>query len=148
MSKTYSAKPSDITRKWHVVDASETTLGRLASAIAVKLIGKDKAIYTPHIDCGDYVIVINSDKLKYTGNKATDKIYYRHSQYPGSLKSKSLSEMIEADSTKVIELAVKNMLPKNKLSASRTARLKVYKDEKHGHDAQQPAELKISGDSK
>jgi large subunit ribosomal protein L13 len=138
MTKTYSAKPTDISHKWYLLDASKQPLGRMATTAANLLIGKGKPTYTPHIDGGDYVIVINSDKLVATGKKLTDKKYYRHSQYPGSLKTASLQEMIAKDSTKVIKLAVQRMLPTNKLRAGRMKRLKVYKAAEHSHSAQKP----------
>lgn len=141
--KTYSAKPSDVTRVWHVVDASEVPLGRLSTTVAKLLTGKDKPIYTHHIDCGDYVVVINSDKLVVTGNKLTDKMYYRHSQYPGSLKQATLADKIAKDSTDVIVLAVKGMLPKNKLMNERLNRLKVYAGETHNHEAQKPVKVNV-----
>lgn len=145
--KTFSAKSSDINRNWYIVDASKYPMGRLCTVIAGVLMGKQKTTYTPHIEAGDYVIVINSDKLQVSGQKLTDKNYYRHSQYPGSLKTLSLQEMIDKDSTKVIKLAVKRMLPDNKLRDPRIARLKVYKDAEHGHAAQTPENLKV-GDMK
>jgi large subunit ribosomal protein L13 len=143
--KTYSAKPSEITRKWYLIDASKYPLGRISTTIAGLLIGKSKPSYTPHIDGGDYVVVINADKLAVTGKKLTDKKYYRHSQYPGSLKESSLEEMIDKDSTQVITLAVKRMLPTNKLRDLRMARLKVYKGSEHANSAQQPEEIDIKG---
>lgn len=141
--KTYSAKPADITRKWYVIDASELPLGRVATRVADLLIGKSKPTYTPHVDGGDYVIVINSDKLVVTGKKLEDKTYYRHSGYPGGLKETSLKFEIEKDSTKVIQHAVKGMLPANKLRDDRLARLKIYRDGEHNHSAQKPEELKL-----
>ncbi len=143
--KTYSAKPSEITRKWYLIDASKYPLGRLSTAVSKLLIGKGKPSYTPHIDGGDYVVVINSDKLLVTGKKLTDKKYYRHSQYPGSLKESSLEEMIEKDSTKVIELSVKRMIPTNKLRDDRLKRLKIYKGAEHANSAQNPQEFEIRG---
>ncbi len=141
--KTYSAKPSDITRQWFVIDASEAPLGRLSTKIAVLLTGKEKPSFTKHIDCGDFVVVINSDKLVVTGNKMQDKKYYRHSQYPGSLKEASLAEKMAKDSTDVIVLAVKGMLPKNKLMDERLSRLKVYSGSDHKHDAQKPVKVSV-----
>ena len=143
MTKTYSAKPSEVTREWLVIDASEAPLGRLATEIAQHLIGKKKPMFTQHIDCGDYVVVINADKLIVTGNKLADKKYYRHSQYPGSLKTATLSEKLEQDSTNVIYLAVKGMLPKNKLIDERLKRLKIYKGEEHNNAAQKPQKVSI-----
>jgi large subunit ribosomal protein L13 len=141
--KTYSAKPSDITREWHLVDASEAPLGRVSTKIATLLTGKEKPLYTHHIDCGDYVVVINADKLVVTGSKLTDKKYYRHSQYPGSLKEATLAEKLAKDSTDVIRLAVKGMLPKNKLMDERLKRLKIYSDSEHHHEAQNPKKVSI-----
>lgn len=146
MNKTYSAKPSEVTRNWLLVDASEAPLGRIATEIATYLTGKNKPMYTANIDCGDFVVVINSDKLVVTGNKLNDKMYYRHSGFPGGIKSMNLADKINQDSTKVIELAVKGMLPKNKLAADRLARLRIFKGDEHNHSAQQPK--KISFDKK
>jgi large subunit ribosomal protein L13 len=141
--KTYSAKPSDVSRKWHLIDASKHPLGRISTQIVSLLTGKGKPIYTPHIDCGDYVVVVNAKKLVASGKKYTDKRYYRHSQYPGSLKEASLLEMINKDPTKVVELAVKRMLPDNKLRDPRLARLKIYSGPEHNNQAQNPKELDI-----
>lgn len=143
--KTYSAKPGEVERKWYVVDASSMNLGRLSTAIANYLIGKKKPMYTPHIDCGDYVVVINSDKLKVTGDKKLKKIYYRHSGYPGNLKETNLQTLIDDDSTKVIYGAVKGMLPVNKLRAERLKRLKIYAGKEHNHSAQNPETIKPEG---
>ncbi len=134
--KTYSTKASDIEREWHVIDASGKTLGRLASEVAQLLRGKHKPIYVPHLDTGDYVIVINADKVRVTGNKAKQKLYYRHSGYPGGLKSTSLAEMMESHPTRVIEHAVKGMLPKNPLGRAMFKKLKVYAGPNHPHQAQ------------
>jgi large subunit ribosomal protein L13 len=143
--KTYSAKPSEVTRKWYLFDASEAPLGRLSTQAATLLTGKGKPMYTPHIDCGDYVVVINSDKLIATGDKFRKKIYYRHSQYPGSLKSASLEEMVVKDSTKVIENSIRRMLPNNKLRDQRVARLKIYKGSEHNNTAQKPEAIDLKG---
>jgi large subunit ribosomal protein L13 len=143
MLKTYSAKPSEVTRNWYVIDASEAPLGRVSTKIATLLTGKGKPMFTHHIDCGDYVVVINADSLVATGNKLADKKYYRHSQYPGSLKEASLGEMISKDSTEVIRLAVKGMLPKNKLMDGRLMRLKIYKGSEHNNTAQQPKKVSV-----
>ena len=140
---TYSAKPKDVIRQWYVIDASETPLGRMSTTIAQLLTGKNKTQFTQHIDCGDNVIVINSDNLVVTGNKLTDKKYYRHSQYPGSLKTASLAEKLKSDSREVVRLAVKGMLPKNKLLEDRLKRLKVYKDAEHHHEAQKPKKMEL-----
>jgi large subunit ribosomal protein L13 len=143
--KTYSAKPSEVERKWYVMDASSSILGRLSTEIAGYLTGKGKPMYTQHIDCGDYVVVVNSDKLKVTGDKKLKKIYYKHSGYPGSITETNLQTMIDKDSTKVIYEAVKGMLPVNKLRAERLKRLKVYAGEQHGHTAQNPVPIKPKG---
>ena len=142
---TYSAKPTEVTRKWYVIDASEVALGRLSTEVATRLMGKQKPMYTPHIDCGDYIIVINSDNLKVTGKKLLDKKYYRHTGYPGGIKELSLEEKIEKDSRQVIEAAVRGMLPANKLRDGRLARLKVYTDDQHNHQAQQPEKISLKG---
>ncbi len=142
--KTYSAKPSEVVREWYVIDASEATLGRVSTKIATLLTGKGKPMFTHHIDCGDHVIVINADKLVVTGNKLNDKMYYRHSQYPGSLKEASLADKMAKDSTDVILLSVKGMLPKNKLVADRLARLKIYAGAEHNHEAQKPQKVSVS----
>jgi large subunit ribosomal protein L13 len=134
--KTYSTKASDIERKWWVIDASGQTLGRLASEVAVLLRGKHKPIYSPHLDVGDYVVVINATKINVTGKKLTQKMYYRHSQYPGGLKSTSLGRMMETHPTRVIEHAVKGMLPHNRLGAAMLRKLKVYPGAEHPHNAQ------------
>jgi len=136
--KTYSAKPSDVTRKWYVVDASTTTLGRLATEVATLLTGKGKTQFTKHIDTGDYVIVINAANLKVTGAKLTAKKYYHHSGYPGGLRERTLQEQLNLDPTKVVEHAIRGMLPVNKLRDDRLARLKIYNDAEHQHEAQKP----------
>ena len=136
--KTYSKKASEVNRKWWLIDASTMPLGKLAVVIADKLSGKSKVTYTPHIDDGDYVVVINAKDVQVTGNKLTKKMYYRHSGYPGSLKELKLEEVIEKDPTRVITQAVKGMLPKNKLAAPRLARLRVFAGAEHSHAAQNP----------
>lgn len=141
--KTFSAKPSDVTRKWVQIDASEAPLGRIATVIAGYLTGKSKPTYTAHIDCGDYVVVTNAAKLVVTGNKLEAKKYYRYSGFPGGLKSRTLAQQIEKDPTKVIEHAVKGMLPKNKLSNERMARLRVFAGEEHTHTAQNPEVVSV-----
>lgn len=143
--KTYSAKPKEVERKWYLLDASSMSLGRLSTAIARYLIGKSKPMYTPHIDCGDYVVVINSGKLKVTGDKKAKKIYYKHSGYPGGLKEANLQTMLDNDSTQVIYQSVRGMLPVNKLRAGRLSRLKIYPGEEHGHSAQNPEAIKTEG---
>lgn len=141
--KTYSAKPTDVERKWYVVDASETTLGRLSTKVATLLTGKGKPMFTTHIDCGDYVVVINADNLVVTGEKATDKMYYRHSGYVGNLKEATLTEKQAKKSGEVIRLAVKGMLPKNKLMDERLKRLKIYSGAEHTHAPQNPIKLEV-----
>lgn len=129
--KTYSTKTSDIKRSWHLLDAHNQILGRLATQIAQLLQGKTKPYFTPHLDCGDYVVVINSDTVKLTGRKAQAKTYYRHSGFPGGLKAVTFNQQLKKDSRKLIEWAVNNMLPKNKLRSSRLRRLKVFKTDQH-----------------
>ena len=131
--KTYSAKASDIKREWHVIDASDKILGRFATQVANLLMGKHKPMYTPNLDTGDFVVVINAAKIKVTGNKAKQKLYYRHSGYPGGLKSVSLEKMMQTHPTRVIEHAVKGMLPHNRLGARMFKKLKVYAGETHPH---------------
>ena len=140
--KTYSQKSSEISRDWYLIDASTLPLGKLAVVIADKLMGKSKVTYTPHTDNGDYVVVINAKNVKVTGNKLTDKKYYRHSGFPGGLTELKLEEVLEKDPSLVIKEAVKGMLPKNKLAADRLARLRVFEGSEHSHTAQQPKEIK------
>lgn len=146
--KTYSAKPTDVTRKWYVVDASEAPLGRVATQIAVKLTGKDKPMFTKHIDCGDFVIVVNAGQTVVTGKKATDKMYYKHSGFPGGLRELSFNEVMERDATKAMFLAVRGMLPVNKLRDDRLKRLKIYEGAEHNHEAQKPEKLSVKKGSK
>ncbi|MFQ5826442.1 MAG: 50S ribosomal protein L13 [Dehalococcoidia bacterium] len=134
--KTYSTKASEIERQWHVIDASGEVLGRLATRVARLLMGKHKTIYVPHLDSGDYVIVINAARVKVTGNKAKDKTYYRHSGYPGGLKSITLEKMLATRPERVIEKAVKGMLPKNALGRAMARKLRVYAGESHPHQGQ------------
>ena len=134
--KTYSTKASEIERQWHVIDASDKILGRLATQAARLLIGKHKPIFSRHLDMGDFVVVINADKIRVTGNKAKQKLYYRHSGYPGGLKSISLEKLMQTNPTRVIEYAVKGMLPHTRLGANMRKRLKVYVGEAHPHQAQ------------
>ncbi len=134
--KTYSTRPSDIERKWHVFDAADKILGRLATEVARLLMGKHKAIFTRNLDTGDFVVVINADKIRVTGNKLKQKLYYRHSGYPGGFKSTSLEEMMQSNPTRVVEHAVKGMLPHNRLGARMFKKLKVYVGEAHPHRAQ------------
>ncbi len=143
MMKTYSQKPAEVTRKWVLIDASQAPLGRVATTIAKYLIGKYKPTYTAHIDGGDYVVVINADKLVVTGNKLEDKKYYHHSGFPGGIKERTLQEQLNRDSTKVIYDAVRGMLPKNKLVDGRVQRLKVYPGAEHGHAAQAPVNVEV-----
>ena len=140
--KTYSQKSAEISREWWLVDASTLPLGKLAVVIADKLMGKSKVTYTPHIDNGDYVVVVNAKNLKVTGNKLTDKKYYHHSGFPGGLKELRLEEVIEKDPSVAIEAAVKGMIPKNKLAADRLARLRIFDGAEHTHAAQNPKEIK------
>ena len=139
--KTFMASPSTIDRKWYVVDATGCTLGRLSSEVAKVLRGKNKAIFTPHIDTGDYVIVINADKIKVTGKKLDQKIYYHHSDYVGGMKETTLREMLNKKPERVIELAVKGMLPKGPLGRQMMTKLHVYAGAEHGHKAQKPEVL-------
>ena len=139
--KTYSAKPGEVQRSWWIVDAEGKNLGRLASEIADVLRGKNKPQYTPHVDTGDFVVVVNAEKIAVTGNKLAGKIYYRHSGYPGGLKSRTLGEMLERRPTEVLRKAVKGMLPKNRLAARQLNKLKIYAGPKHPHAAQKPEEF-------
>ena len=142
--KTFMASPATIDRKWYVVDATDMTLGRLASEVAKVLRGKNKAIFTPHIDTGDYVIVINAEKVKVTGKKLDQKVYYRHSEYVGGMKETTLREMLAKKPEKVVELAVKGMLPKGPLGRQMIKKLHVYAGAEHGHEAQKPEVLEIN----
>ncbi len=141
--KTFSANPQTVKRDWFVIDANNKVLGRLASEITHRLRGKHKAEYTPHVDTGDYVIVVNAGKVALTGNKANAKKYYRHTGYPGGIKETSFREMIGNHPARVIESAVKGMLPRNKLGRAMFSKLKVYAGEQHRHQAQQPRVLEI-----
>ena len=141
--KTFSAKPQDIERKWFVVDAQGQTLGRLATRIATVLRGKHKPIYTPHMDCGDYVIVVNADKIHVTGQKLDQKTYYRHSGYPGGLRQVSLRRQLQVHPDRVIEAAVRGMLPHNRLGRKMFKKLKIYAGPQHPHEAQQPTALEL-----
>ena len=141
--KTQSFKKEETQHNWVIVDASDKVLGRLATKIADKLRGKDKPIFTPHVDCGDFVVVVNAEKIKVTGNKFEDKKYYTHSLYPGGLKTKTFKDMNATKPEKVIELAVKGMLPKNKLSNQIIKKLKIYAGSEHPHEAQQPVNWDI-----
>lgn len=141
--KTLSLRAQDVQRNWYVVDAQDRTLGRLASAIALRLRGKHKPEYTPHVDAGDYIIVVNAEKVAVTGNKETDKIYYRHTGYPGGIKARSLKQLRAAHPERIIEKAVKGMLPRNTLGRAMYRKLKVYAGPAHPHAAQQPQVLEI-----
>ncbi len=141
--KTYTVKKGDIQREWYVVDAEGRTLGRLASEIAKILRGKHKPIYVPHMDCGDYVIVVNAEKVRVTGRKLDQKFYYRHSGYPGGLKSISLRDQLQKHPTRVLKAAVQGMLPKNRLGRAMIKKLKIYAGDSHPHRAQQPKVWKL-----
>jgi large subunit ribosomal protein L13 len=141
--KTYSAKAESVERDWFLIDADGKTLGRLATEIARRLRGKHKAVYTPHVDTGDYIVVINAEKVKVTGNKAKDKMYYNHSGYMGGLKQINFEDLIQKAPERVIEAAVKGMLPKNPLGRAMYRKLKVYAGATHKHTAQQPQVLEI-----
>lgn len=141
--KTFVAKPSTIEKSWYIVDAKGQRLGRLATRIADTLRGKNKPEYTPNIDTGDYVVVINAKEIETTGKKMEDKMYYRHSGYPGGLKERTLAEMLEKKPEEVIRLAVKGMMPKNRLANAQLKKLKIYAGADHPHEAQQPKELEL-----
>ena len=141
--KTYSQKTAEVERRWLLIDAKDATLGRVATAVAKFLIGKYKPTYTPHIDGGDYVVVINAAELVVTGEKETDKIYYRHSGFPGGLSESKLKDVRAKNPAKIIEAAVKGMLPKNKLSPGRMNRLRVFPGSEHDHTAQTPEKVEI-----
>jgi large subunit ribosomal protein L13 len=141
--KTYSAKPGEITREWYLVDAEGKTLGRLATQIADTLRGKLKPQFTPHVDTGDFVIVVNAEKIHVTGNKLDQKRYYRHSGYPGGLRSRTLREQLDRRPTEVLRVAVKGMLPKNRLARQQITKLKIYAGPEHPHDAQNPKPLEL-----
>jgi len=136
VNKTYSAKRADIERRWWVIDASGRVLGRLATEVAALLLGKGKPLYSPHLDCGDHVVVINAAKVRVTGKKARDKVYYRHTGYPGGLRKVVLNKMLETHPSRVIEHAVKGMLPHNRRGRAMLRRLRVYAGDSHPHQAQ------------
>ena len=140
---TYTAKPADITRDWFVIDATGKPLGRLASTVATRLRGKHKPEFTPHMDTGDYIVVINARNVRVTGNKATNKVYHRHTGYPGGIKSITLDKLRAQKPERVIELAVKGMLPKGPLGRQMFRKLRVYAGAEHNHAAQQPQSLEI-----
>jgi large subunit ribosomal protein L13 len=141
--KTFSAKPHEVKRDWYVIDASDKVLGRLASEVARRLRGKHKPVYTPHVDTGDYIVVVNVEKLRVTGNKAEDKTYYRHSQFAGGLKTTPFSKLSKRFPERVLEKAVKGMLPKGPLGSAMFRKLKVYAGPLHPHTAQQPRQLEL-----
>jgi large subunit ribosomal protein L13 len=141
--KTWNAKPGEVARKWYVVDAEGKTLGRLATQIADTLRGKRKPEYTPHVDTGDFVVVVNAEKIVATGNKRDEKMYHRHSGYPGGLRRRTLGEMLERRPTEVIRKAVKGMMPRNRLSRAQLTKLKVYAGPEHPHAAQEPESLPL-----
>jgi large subunit ribosomal protein L13 len=141
--KTWNAKPGEVPRHWYVVDAEGKTLGRLATRIADTLRGKGKPEYTPHVDTGDFVIVVNAEKIQVTGKKLDDKLYHRHSGFPGGLKTRTLREQLERRPTEVVRLAVKGMLPRNRLSRAQLNKLKIYAGPEHPHEAQAPQPLKL-----
>jgi len=141
--KTWNAKPGEIERRWYVVDAEGKTLGRLATQIADTLRGKGKPEYTPHVDSGDFVVVVNAEKIHVTGNKLDQKMYHRHSGYPGGLRSRTLRQQLERRPTEVIRKAGKGMLPKNKLARAQIGKLKIYAGPEHPHEAQSPTPLEV-----
>jgi large subunit ribosomal protein L13 len=141
--KTYSAKPGEITRDWYLVDAEGQTLGRLATQIAERLRGKGKAVYTHHVDTGDFVVVVNAEKIQVTGNKLDEKMYYKHSGYPGGLRERTLREQLNRQPTEVLRKAVKGMLPRNKLGRAQLTKLKIYAGPEHPHDAQAPKPFEV-----
>ncbi len=141
--KTFSAKPAEVRRDWFVIDATDKTLGRMATEIARRLRGKHKPEYTPHVDTGDYIVVVNAEKVQVTGNKPKDKMYHRHTGYPGGLKSMPFEKMIQSHPERLIELTVKGMLPKNPLGRAMLKKLKVFAGPEHDHSAQQPKALEI-----
>ncbi|MEO6109939.1 MAG: 50S ribosomal protein L13 [Candidatus Saccharimonadales bacterium] len=142
-AKTFSQKPADVTREWFLIDAASAPLGRVATQISKYLIGKYKTTYTPHVDGGDYVVVINAEALVVTGDKETGKIYYRHSGFPGGIKEATLKEVREKNPERIIEAAVKGMLPRNKLAPGRLARLRVFPGDVHTHTAQTPKKVEM-----
>ena len=141
--KTFSAKPETVKRDWYVIDATDKVLGRLAAEVAYRLRGKHKAEYTPHVDTGDYIVIVNAEKIAVTGKKETDKFYHHHTGYPGGLKSISLQKLRIKAPQQIIEIAVKGMLPKNSLGRDMFRKLKVYSGPEHAHTAQQPKPLEI-----
>jgi large subunit ribosomal protein L13 len=144
MHKTFNLKSAEVDRQWVVIDATEAPLGRVATKAAQRLIGKYKPTYTAHIDNGDYVIIVNAEKLIVTGTKETTKQYHRHSGFPGGITSKSLKDLRQSDPAKILTAAIKGMLPKNKLLAERLKRLKIYTGAQHGHEAQKPTQIGVN----
>jgi large subunit ribosomal protein L13 len=145
--KTFSAKAAEVTHEWFVIDATDKVLGRVASEVALRLRGKHKAIYTPHVDTGDFIVIVNADKIRVTGNKAQDKIYYRHSGYPGGIRGMNFKDMQARHPGRALEKAVKGMLPKGPLGYAMIKKLKVYAGDTHPHTAQQPKKLDILQDA-
>ncbi|MBO0841247.1 MAG: 50S ribosomal protein L13 [Sciscionella sp.] len=143
--RTYTPKPGDVTRAWHVIDAEDVVLGRLATQAATLLRGKHKPIYAPHADTGDFVVIVNAEKVALTGNKRTDKLVYRHSGYPGGLKQRTVGEMLERQPARLVEKTIKGMLPKNKLGRAMFRKLKVYAGPEHPHAAQRPEPFDVKG---
>ena len=142
--KTWNAKPNELERRWYVVDADGLTLGRLATRIADTLRGKRKPEYTPHVDTGDFVVVVNAEKIAVTGKKLEQKRYYRHSGYPGGLRERTLAEQLQRRPTEVLRVAVKGMLPRNRLARAQMRKLKIYVGPEHPHEAQAPKELEVT----
>ena len=145
MKQTFMANPQNVERKWYVVDATDLVLGRLSTEVAVLLRGKHKPTYTPHVDCGDYVIIVNAEKIALTGNKLNDKLYYRHSGYPGGLKTRTAKKMLEVQPQKVVEASIRGMLPHNRLGDDMYRKLYVYVGPKHPHEAQKPEAYTLRG---
>ncbi len=141
--RTFSAKPSEVERDWYIVDATDKTLGRLASEVAYRLRGKHKAVFTPHVDTGDYIVVVNADKVRVTGRKERDKVYHRHTGYPGGLKTQTVAEVRATHPERLVERAVRGMMPKNRLGRAMLKKLKVYAGSEHRHHAQQPRPLEF-----
>ena len=141
--KTFSAKPAEVVHEWFVIDATDKVLGRVASEVALRLRGKHKAIYTPHVDTGDFIVIVNADKIRVTGNKATDKKYYRHSTYPGGIYETNFTKLQARHPDRILKLAVKGMLPKGRLGYAMIKKLKIYAGPAHPHTAQQPKNLEI-----
>lgn len=146
--KTFSIKKADITRSWHLIDASDATLGRISTVAASLLIGKGKPTFTSHMDGGDFVVIINADNLKVSGNKLQQKTYYRHSGFPGGISQRSLQDIMDKDASEAIRLSVRGMLPVNKLRPGRLERLKIYNGPEHNHNAQQPSPIDLKKVSK